>query len=65
MLLKKAKKKLDKKIKDEVPKELPIPKFKKPNPTKSKKKSFFKGKFRSYGGGGFFKKPQKIYFTGR
>jgi len=45
-------KKLDIKIKDEVPKELPIPKFKKPNPTKSKKKSFFKGKFRSYGGGG-------------
>jgi hypothetical protein len=45
-------KKLDIKIKDEVPKELPIPKFKKPNPTKSKKKSFFKRKFRSYGGGG-------------
>lgn len=45
-------KKLDIKIKDEVPKELPIPKFKKPNPTKSKKKSFFQRKFRSYGGGG-------------
>ena len=45
-------KKLDIKIKDEVPKELPIPKFKKPNPTKSKKKSFFKRRFRSYGGGG-------------
>ena len=45
-------KKLDIKIKDEVPKELPIPNFKKPNPTKSKKKSFFKRRFRSYGGGG-------------
>ena len=45
-------KKLDIKIKDEVPKELPIPKFKKPNPIKSKKKSFFQRKFRSYGGGG-------------
>lgn len=40
---------LDKAIVFEVPTELPIPKFIKPNPTKSKKKSFFRRKFRSYG----------------
>lgn len=45
-------KKLDIKIKDEVPVELPIPEFKKPNPIKSKKKDGFKRRFKSYGSGG-------------
>jgi len=45
-------KKLDIKIKDEVPTELPIPEFKKPNPIKSKKKDGFKRRFKSYGSGG-------------
>jgi hypothetical protein len=45
-------KKLEISIKDEVPNELPRPKFIKPNPSKSKKKDFFKQKFRNYGGGG-------------
>jgi len=44
-------KKLDVAIEKEVPKELPIPKFSQPNPIKSKKKSGFMQKFRSYGGG--------------
>ena len=44
-------KKLEISIKDEVPNELPRPKFIKPNPSKSKKKDFFKQKFRNYGGG--------------
>ena len=44
-------KKLDIKIKEEVPNELPIPKFTKPNPTKSKKKNIFKQKFLRFGGG--------------
>jgi len=44
-------KKLEISIKDEVPNELPRPKFIKPNPSKSKKKDFFKQKFINYGGG--------------
>ena len=44
-------KKLDIAIKEEVPNELPIPKFTKPNPTKSKKKNIFKQKFLKFGGG--------------
>lgn len=44
-------KKLDIAIKEEVPNELPIPKFTKPNPTKSKKKNIFKQKFLRFGGG--------------
>jgi hypothetical protein len=39
---------LAKAIKDEVPNDLPIPKFKTPNPTKSKKKSLFMNKFKGF-----------------
>ena len=41
---------LNKAIREEVPKELPIPKFIKENPTKSKKKDSFKSFFRRRGG---------------